>query len=207
MTNSYKGASVPQVLKIPNPKDNFGLTKLEFDQFVEKVKDGDESLFIKVFNVHFKSSVRYIQNKFSIAEEAAYDTCMDTLLEFRSKLKTGKIKYGNVRYLFTKMAVHKYLDGLKKKNKVNDAIQVFLGENSKLALSESEFLSTLNYAVNNLEKAQKYMIKEIFYSGKDTEQIIEENDITYSTFRKRKQRSLEKLKSSFLGLINKNQLK
>jgi len=207
MTNSYKGPSSPQVLKIPNTQDNFGLTKLEFDQFVEKVKGGDESLFIKVFNVHFKSSVRYIQNKFSISEETAYDTCMDTLLEFRSKLKTGKINYGNVRYLFTKMAVHRYLDELKKKNKVNDAIQVFMGENSKLSLSDSEFLSTLNYAVHNLEDSQKHIIKEIFYSGKGTEQIIEENDITYSTFRKRKQRSLEKLKSTFLGLIKKNQLK
>lgn len=207
MTNSYKGPSAPQVLKIPNPQDNFGLTKVEFDQFVDKVKGGDESLFIKVFNVHFKSSVRYIQNKFSISEEAAYDTCMDTLLEFRSKLKTGKISYGNVRYLFTKMAVHRFLDDIKKKNKVNDAIQVFMGVSTKIALSDSEFLSMLNYAVDQLEDSQKHMIKEIFYSGKGTEQIIEENDITYATFRKRKQRSLEKLKSTFLGLIKKNQLK
>ena len=59
MTNSLKNLNVPQVLKMPNSKDNFGLTKKEFDRFVEKVKDGDESLFIQVFNVHFKSSVRY----------------------------------------------------------------------------------------------------------------------------------------------------
>ena len=206
MTNSYKGPSAPQVLKIPNPKDNFGLTKHEFDQFVAKVKNGDESLFIQVFNVHFKSSVRYIQNKFSISEELAYDTCMDTLIEFRTKLKQGKINYGNIRFLFTKMAVHRYLDDMKKKNKVSEAIDIFMGDKSDLAISEKEFLAMLNNAVNTLEDAQKHMIKEIYYSGKDTEQIIEENEITYSTFRKRKQRSLEKLKSVFLDLIQKSQL-
>ena len=206
MTNSYKGPSAPQVLKIPNPKDNFGLTKHEFDQFVAKVKNGDESLFIQVFNVHFKSSVRYIQNKFSISEELAYDTCMDTLIEFRTKLKQGKINYGNIRFLFTKMAVHRYLDDIKKKNKVSEAIDIFMGDKSDLAISEKEFLAMLNNAVNTLEDAQKHMIKEIYYSGKDTEQIIEENEITYSTFRKRKQRSLEKLKSVFLDLIQKSQL-
>lgn len=207
MTNSYKSPSARQVLKIPNTKDNFGLTKNEFDQFVAKVKNGDESLFIQVFNVHFKSSVRYIQNKFSISEEIAYDTCMDTMIEFRSKLKSGKIKYGNVRYLYTKMAIHRYLDDLKNKNKVKEAIQVFMDTKSDLTVPESEFLALLNNAVEVLEDSQKHMIKEIFYSGKDTEQIIEENDITYATFRKRKQRSLEKLKTTFLGLIKKSQLK
>ena len=205
MTNSYKGSSVLQVLKIPSPKNNFGLTRKEFEQFVSQVKEGDESLFIKVFNVHFKSSVRYIQNKFGISEEIAYDTCMDTLLDFRSKLKSGKISYGNVRYLYTKMAVHRYLDGLKKESKVKEAIQVFVGKKNDLSLSESEFLSLLNRAVETLDESHKHMIKEIFYSGKETEQIIEENDITYSTFRKRKQRSIEKLKFTFLGLLKKSQ--
>lgn len=206
MTNSNKGPTAPQILKIPNSKDNFGLTKHEFNQFVDKVKNGDESLFIRVFNVHFKSSVRYIQNKFSISEESAYDICMDTMIEFRSKLKTGKISYGNIRYLYTKMAVHRYLDGLKKKNKVNEAIQVFMGETSNLSISQSEFLSMLNSALGRLDESQRHIIKEIFYSGKDTEQIIEDNDITYTNFRKRKQRSLEKLKSTFLKLLKKSHL-
>lgn len=206
MTDSYKGSSTPQILKIPNPKDNFGLTKLEFEEFAEKVKRGDESLFIKVFNIHFKSSVRFIQNKFSIPEEVAYDTCMETMLEFRQKLKSGKINYGNIRYLYTKMAVHNYLDDLKKKNKVSEAIDVFMkGSNSK-SISEADFLATLNVAINNLEESQRHMIKEIFYSGKDTEQIIEENNISYSTFRKRKQRSLDKLKTTFLGILKKSQI-
>lgn len=206
MTNSYKGHSAPQVLKIPNPKDNFGLTRHEFEQFVSKVKNGDESLFIQVFNVHFKSSVRYIQNKFNIPEETAYDTCMDTLIEFRAKLIQGKINYGNIRFLFTKMAVHRYIDEVKKHSKVKDAIDIFLDKMSDLTLSESEVLTLLNRAINTLEDTQRHMIKEIFYSGKDTEQIIQENEITYSTFRKRKQRSLDKLKSTFLELIQKSQL-
>ena len=204
MTNSLKNLNVPQVLKMPNSKDNFGLTKKEFDRFVEKVKDGDESLFIQVFNVHFKSSVRYIQNKFNISEESAYDICMDTMIEFRSKLKSGKINYGNIRFLYTKMAVHRYLDDLKRKSKINEAIGIFLGDRKAFIFTDSEFLVILNLAVDRLEFAQRHMIKEIFYSGKDIDQILSENHITYSTFRKRKQRALEKLKKTFLELLKES---
>jgi DNA-directed RNA polymerase specialized sigma24 family protein len=205
-TNLYKRQSDSHLLKLPNPNDNFGLTKQEFDQFVDKVKRGDESLFLKVFNVHFKESVRYIQNKFNIPEEIAHDTCMDALLEFRTKLKSGKISYGNIRYLFTKMAVHRYLDDKKKNNKVREAIQIFIGAKISLSISEVDFLSMLNRAIDGLDEPQKHMIREIFYSGKEMEQIIKENDITYATYRKRKQRSIDKLKSTFLVLLKKHHL-
>ena len=204
MTNSLKNRKVSQVLKMPNSKDNFGLTKHEFDQFVVKVKEGDESLFIQVFNVHFKSSVRYIQNKFNIPEETAYDICMDTMIEFRSKLKSGKINYGNIRFLYTKMAVHKYLDDLKRKNQINEAIVIFIGNRKSFNFTDSEFLMILNRSIERLEYSQRHMIKEIYYSGKDIDQILSENQITYSTFRKRKQRSLDKLKTTFLELLKKS---
>ena len=207
MTNSLKRHNVPQVLRMPNSKDNFGLTKNEFDQFVHKVKDGDESLFIQVFNIHFKTSVRYIQNKFNISEETAYDICMDTMIEFRSKLKSGKINYGNIRFLYTKMAVHRYLDDLKRKNQINEAIGIFLGDRKSFNFTNSEFLVILNRSIDRLEVTQRHMIKEIFYSGKDIDQIIAENQITYSTFRKRKQRSLDKLKTTFLELLKKSKIR
>lgn len=206
MTNSEKKSFTSHIFKIPNTKDNFGLTRKEFDDFVVKVQGGDESLFIKVFNLHFKTSVRYIQNKFNIPEEVAYDTCMETMIEFRSKLKCGKISYGNTRFLFTKMAIHRYLDGVKRTKKVKDAINIFMESKEQMSISKLEFLRWLNLAVDRLEAPQKHMIKEIFYSGKETEQIIEENEISYSTFRKRKQRSLEKLKKNFLEILKKNQL-
>jgi RNA polymerase sigma factor (sigma-70 family) len=204
MTNSLIKPKVSQVLKMPNSKDNFGLTKHEFDQFVEKVKDGDESLFIQVFNIHFNASAQYIQNKFNISYETAYDVCMDTMIDFRAKLKSGKINYGNIRFLYTKMAVHKYLDDLKRKNQINEAIEIFMGNRRSFKVTDSEFLMILNNAIDRLEVAQRHMIKEIYYSGKDIDQIIAENQISYSTFRKRKQRSLEKLKTTFLELLKKN---
>ena len=207
MTNSLKIQKVSQVLKMPNSKDNFGLTKHEFDQFVEKVKEGDESIFIQVFNIHFKSSVRYIQNKFNISEETSYDICMDTMIEFRSKLKSGKFNYGNIRFLYTKMAVHMYLDDLKRKNQINEAIGIFLGDRSSFNFSDSEFLVILNNAIDRLGVAQRHMIKEIYYSGKDIDQIIADNQITNSTYRKRKQRSLDKLKTTFLELLKKSNIR
>ena len=206
MTNSEKKSSVSQIVKIPDSNDNFGLTKNEFSRFVERVKNGDESLFVRVFNVQFKSSVRYIQNKFSITKEEAYDTCMDTLIEFRSKLKMGKIKYGNMRYLFTKMAINRYLDDIRKKNKIKRAIEIFVGNDSGITISEKEFAMLLNKSVDMLEASQKHMIKEIFFSGKDNEQIMKDNEISNATYRKRKERSLKKLKTIFLEQLKISQL-
>jgi DNA-directed RNA polymerase specialized sigma subunit len=125
------------------------------------------------------------------------------MIEFRSKLKQGKIKYGNIRFLYTKMAVHKYLDDLKRKSQINEAIGIFLGDRSSFNFTDSEFLSILNTSIDSLEATQRHMIKEIFYSGKNIEQIISDNRITNSTFRKRKQRSLNKLKTTFLELLKK----
>jgi len=193
---------VTQEAKISSLKDNFGLSQQDFAQFAKKVKNGDESLFIRVFNLHFRDSVRYIQNKFNIPEDLAYDVCMETMLDFRSKLKQGKIKYGNMRYLYTKMATNHYVDGQKKKSKVQEAISVFHGDRHTGEIDEQEFFTLLNRAVEDLEESPKHMIKEIFFSGKNKEQIQQENEISSATFRKRKQRSLEKLKSTFLELLN-----
>ena len=203
MIRSQKKSKAAQIFQIPDAKDNFGLTRREFDHFLENIKQGDESLFIKVFNGHFKRSVIYIRNKFGITEQQAYDVCMDTLVDFRSKLKADKIRYGNLRYLFTKMAANMYLDNIREKVKVKDAIAVFIGEHYKQEIEDKEFFILVNKAIDMLDDSQKFFIRDIFYHGKQKEQILEEHNISYDTFRKRKQRVLEKLKSVLMDLINK----
>ena len=207
MIKPHKKSKAAQIFQIPDAKDNFGLTRKEFDFFLDNIKRGDESLFIKVFNGHFKRSVVYIRNKFSISEQQAYDVCMDTLVDFRSKLKADKIKYGNLRYLFTKMAANMYLDNIREKVKVKDAVAVFMGEHYKQEIEDKEFLMLVNRAIESLDDGQKVFIRDIFYHSKQRDQILEEHNISYDTFRKRKQRALEKLKSVLMDLLNKRKLK
>ncbi len=202
MTNLRSDLSLPQALGMSNPRNNFELTKLEFDTFAIKLRNGDESLFKIVYTFHFNSSLRFIQNKFNISKESAYDICMDTLLEFRVKVKNGKIKYGNLRYLFTKMAVNRYIDDMKIIARKNRAIQEYVQKTYDLSSCDAGINNTLNSAFVKLEESKRQILKEIFYSGKDTQQIVAEYRIKNSTFRKRKQRSLEKLKSTYLEILN-----
>ena len=125
MTTTNRSTSDNHLKKIPTTKDNFGLTKSEFDAYVTKLIQGDESLFTKVFRTHFHDSVSYIRMKFKISNEAAYDTCMDTMLEFRRKIIANKIQYGNLRFLFTRMALNNYIDEVKRSKKTGTAIDIF----------------------------------------------------------------------------------
>ncbi|MDF1699310.1 MAG: sigma-70 family RNA polymerase sigma factor [Saprospiraceae bacterium] len=206
MTNLNRSEPTKESTERYYPKDNFGLSRHEFELFTKKVKEGDESLFIKVFNIQFKESVRFIQNKYGISKEVAYDICMDTMVEFRMKLIRGKIHYGNLKFLFTRMASNNYLDSLKKSKRVKDAIHVFLGENQEEELSNIEFLRVLNDAIDRLNSKQKAFIRDLFYAGKSKEEMEKEYDISNATFRKRKQRSLNKLKGVFLEILKRKQI-
>lgn len=186
-----------KILKMPSQKDNFGFTKSEFDVFALNVRNGDETLFLTIFNEHLKDSVIYLINKFTIPHDLAYDVCMDTLLDFRIKLINDKIQYGNLRFLFTRMAVNNFIDGAKKNKKVNQAINVFLGENASHDVDQEDFFIQLEQKVSLLDDSSKQLLNDIYHCGKNAEQIAEEHKISNSTFRKRKQRILEKLKKSF----------
>jgi len=201
MTATNKRTSDSHLKKIPTTKDNFGLTKSEFDTYVIKLGQGDESLFTKVFKSHFHDSVKYLRMKFGIEKETAYDTCMDTLIEFRKKILAGKIQYGNLRYLFTKMALNNYINDLKKSQKTNKAIDVFVSDYNLESVDRQFFFDVLDKAIDNQDLETKKIVDELFYVGKHVNQVAEESGVSNATMRKRKQRIIDKLKLTFLEII------
>jgi len=91
-------------------KNNFGLDEEAFDLLKSKLKDGDTVLFEQIFLSHFDSCIRYIVKNFNATRDNAYDCVMQSLLDFRQKLVDDRIRYGNLRYLFTRMAANRYID-------------------------------------------------------------------------------------------------
>lgn len=201
MTAPFRKTFDSTLKKIPSPNDNFGLTKSEFESYVVKLTHGDESLFTKVFKSHFHDSVAYLRMKFKINNERAYDTCMDTLLEFRKKLLDGKIQYGNLRYLYTKMAVNNYIDGIRKKQKTTTAIEVFMSGNNLETVDKQYFFNVVDQVLDIQDEDTREMAEQLFYVGKHVNQIAEESGVSNATMRKRKQRVIDKLKQTFFDII------
>ncbi|MDF1696930.1 MAG: hypothetical protein P1U56_13895 [Saprospiraceae bacterium] len=177
-------------------KNNFGLNQQEFEDYVEKTKKGDESFFVLLSQVHFGPCIAFLQAKFKITYGTAYDVCMDTMLKFRTKILKDKIKYGNLNYLYTRMASNIYLDSKKHKNRLEDAMSYFTSDD-EYKKNEDDFLDVLDIAMERLDEENRTLLKAIYFEENDLHKMAETRNISYPTLRKRKQRMLEKLKSIF----------
>jgi len=185
-----------KVLKIPSLKENFGLTKAEFLRCIDNMKEGDDSFITQNMVHQLPESMSYLQKRFQITREVAYDICMDTFLVFREKLLNNKISYGNLRYLFTRMCQNQFIDGQKKKNKIQSAIDTFHQDQEPEPDNETFFLN-LDKAIEQLSPEQKLLLREFYYTGKSLMEIADEQNITYDSLRKKKQRILQKLKDIY----------
>ena len=192
-----------RILKMPSSKGNFGLTRSEFERYVNNLRNGDESLITQVFKSHFHFSVKYLMSKFSLSEDVAYDTCMETMLDFREKLISGKIKYNNLSFLYTRMAVNRFIDSAKHKKKITAAVNMFCQIEHCGHIDDEQFMDILGQSINKLDVKSQDFIRSHFFSNQNLIDIAESNEEQYATIRKRKQRVLQKLKSIFLE-IKKN---
>jgi len=204
--NNRSGNQDAGVVKLPNTKDNFGLTNSEFRNYVARLRKGDESLFTKVFKDHFHDSVAHLTYKFKISKHEAYDSCMDTMLEFRAKVLEGKIKYGNLRFLFTRMALNNHINAYRSSQKVNEAIYVFASQNNFEPIDKEAFFKVLDESISlQSDKNQKFL-NTAFFSSTDLATYAENQGLNYSTLRKQKQRTLAKLKATFFEILKREKL-
>ena len=202
-----KASIIPtRLIRLEPHKENFGLSRTEFDRYVDNLINGDESLFTKVFKHHFHKTVSFLMSKFSIEEELAYDACMESMLDFRSKILNGKIQYGNLNFLFKRMAVNRFIDDVKYSKKIKGAISVFCTTNSSNTLEKNDFLNLLDESISMLSDHQKELIHQCFYTNKDLLSLANENNENYANLRKRKERVLKKLKTTFFEKLKISKL-
>lgn len=123
----------------------------------------------------------------------AYDVTMDTLIDFRKKLLADKIAYGNLRFLFTRLASNNFVD-LKKRGINYD--NIIIEEDVEEVDLSSEF-SSLSQAWDSLDESDKELLQEFYYNEIPLIQIAEKQNKQDATVRKQKQRAIEKLRELF----------
>lgn len=191
-----------KIIETSSTKRNFGLTEEQFLQFAAKTKNGDESLFLHISNTHFDHCINFLKGKFKLGEDDAYDVCLDAMLKFRSKILKDKIKYGNLSYLFTRMASNVFLDRKRQSAKVSQAIKFFTEDDGSYKMNENHFMDVLDYSMNLLDHENKELLDRLYYEEKDIHEISKKMKVSYPALRKRKQRMLEKLKSLFVDHLD-----
>ncbi len=175
---------------------NFGLTEVNFNVLLEELNNGNDALFEKVFLTHFQACQIYLIRNYNASKEDAYDATMNTLLEFHDRLKGGKVKYGNLRFLFTRMACQVYIKWIKKE-KVKESIIDFNLQDAPNELDEESF-KILDKAWENLGEQCKNLLKGFYYKDISLNHIAESMQKSHAATRKQKQRCVQKLRSLFV---------
>jgi len=170
---------------------NFGLTETEFEEMRLNLKRGDEKVFEKIFLNHFESCISYLIKNHRIDYELAYDISMDTLIDFRTKLIQDKISYGNLRFLFTRMATQKHLKQIAKAKKTENISSIFESEDLE------EDLVILEKALAKLGENCRDILKLNYYDKMTLNNIATLKDVSHAAMRKQKQRCIFTLKNLF----------
>ena len=180
-------------------KINFNLTEVEFHHLVDELKHGREDLFEKIFLSHFSDCMSYLKSNYRIPHSEAYDLSMDTLIDFRAGLISNKYTYGNLRYLFTKMASQRLYKNKKKESRITitnecPEIEDIIEEPN----DEDKYI--LKKAWMSLEPKSQSLLKKFYYDKMKLKEIGEAENISHSAIRKQKERSIIALRNKFIQL-------
>ncbi len=173
---------------------NFDLSQSDFEKLLTQLKSGKEDLLLRIYERQLPYSVLYLKKKFGLSREESEGLCLDALIDFREKMLEGKIKYGNLNYLLTRMASNLYIDREKERKRTRTAISIFLDIETVYDLEQEKFFETLDDCLSKLDKDHRSLINKLYYEGKKLKEVAEEENISYANARKRKERIIKALR-------------
>ncbi len=178
-----------------NLNKNFGLSTVEFDDLVNELRHDNNELFEKIFLSHFGDSMTFLKRNYKSTHDDAYDAVMDTMIEFRQRIIEGKIYYGNLRYLFTKMATQKYMRQANS-YKSRPIVESDITTVNHIEYNEED-IKTLAISWEYLGEECQTLLKLHIHANMKLVEIAEQMDRSPATIRKKKERCIKKLMQIF----------
>ena len=178
------------------PAKNFGLSPGEFQHLVDELRQDNPLLFERIFLGHFEAGMTYLTKNDGASAEAAYDSMMEALIRFRALLVAGKIHYGNLRYLLTRMARQEYFRRCRQEGR----LQIVNGEEElgelpqELPAAEFELLER---AFAALDPDCRALLRNFYYNHRSLKEIADAEDRNSAAVRKQKSRCVTKLRHYF----------
>ncbi len=174
---------------------NFGLSEASFEKLVADLKRNDTYFFEQVFLKQFGETLKYLRREYRSSHEDAYDATMDTLIEFRTRFIDGKLQYGNLRFLFTKMASQMLLRNKQKGATDLEGIIILNEEDTEV--TDTDEVDRLKKAWQTLGESCKQLLTCHYYGKMKLAEIAKEQQKTPATIRKQKERCIKQLKDQF----------
>ncbi len=180
------------------PNQNFGLNFQEFETLVRRLRAGDETLFDHIFRKHFEDCRRFLVYEKKVPTDDAYDLTIDTILDFRDLLIAGKINYGNMRFLFTRMAFTTWLKRANKNAKTSDIDDLKLDFADDIAIDwDDDTHNALGKAWGLLEKKCQETLRLRYYDNLQIQQIAELREAKANSVTQENKRCMTALKQYF----------
>ncbi|MFK8162391.1 MAG: RNA polymerase sigma factor [Lewinella sp.] len=176
---------------------NFGLSESAFKSLLSSLREGDQRLFERVFFVHFEDCMNYLKRKDRASHEDAYDATMDAYLHFRTLLLAGKVSYGNLRYLLTKMA-RQHFQRRKKRGQLFTEMPDYASElkEEDVDISKEDY-DLLSRAFKSIGSECRELLKAFYYARRSLKEIALEENRGAPAVRKQKSRCIATLKRYF----------
>ncbi|MFK8160889.1 MAG: RNA polymerase sigma factor [Lewinella sp.] len=193
-----KVTKLEQPLRIvAQPGRNFGLSKHDFLELTQTLRDGNEKLFELIFLRHFEQCIEYLKVNDDAQEVEAYDIVMETAVRFRELLLKGKIQYGNLRYLFTSMARQELRRTRIRNRKIYPMQIVNPRAPSESNVFDEEAYQILAKAIRQLGQECKHLLRMYYFLGQSLKDIAEDQDRTAASVRQQKRRCILQLRNVF----------
>lgn len=178
---------------------NFGLTASDFQDMVLQLRSGDYRLYEQVFLTHFSSCIDYVKYRCKATHAEAYDATMNAMLDLCRRIKNGAVSYGNLRYLFTRMACQFYNHAKGRQERFATLDEV------DLPITEDEWPEEARELIREawqylLEPCQE-LLQKFYYHQISLKILAEQSGRSEVALRKRKQRCLESLRTYFMELL------
>lgn len=182
---------------------NFGLTEREFIELQEKIRQGDEQLFERVFLTHFEYCMNYLKSRYKAGHAYAYDTVMWSMLRFRLKLLEGKLEYGNLQAYLLRIAIAQYQKDQGNSKEV--FIEIFpempVSYEAEADPADEETLAQLARAWDKLGDLCRQLLQGFYYDKIDLRTLTAQlADSSEANTRKRKERCIKELRKHFFEL-------
>jgi len=192
-TNKYK----QPLSRVTQPGRNFGLSKNDFIELAETLRDGNEKLFELIFLRHFEQCINYLVVNDDAQEVEAYDIVMDTAVQFRKLLIEDKIHYGNLRYLFTTMARQELRRARIRNRRIYPMEIANKAAASEASLSDDEVHQILAKAIRQLGQECRQLLRLYYFLGQSLKDIAQDQDRTATSVRQQKRRCILQLRNVF----------
>lgn len=176
---------------------NFGLSPEAFEEMRDAFVDGNRQLLERVFLAHFENCMDYMMTHDKVTKLEAYDATMAAMVRFSELLIAGKIEYGNLRYLFTRMARQSYQTTVRRQRIFTElpADAALLAD--ELPEFPDEEFSIMARSFKLLGADCQELLKKFYYKNLTLKEIAERQDRAATAVRKQKSRCVARLKKYF----------